>query len=427
MKNKILIMLCSLFVWTGCKNKQEVPVIIAMPAEGLTAVGPYLTQDNKGNTVLCWTEQGQDSLYRLKYAVYDAGANKFAKSVTVLPSAGCNTAAESMGKIAFKSDGTVMAIFAKRFTKEKNPFAGAIYYCSSIDLGKTWTKAQFLHSDTVHSYGRSFFDVVNLKDGELAAVWLDGRFGKAIKGSALMFSRTYKGKGFAQDSCIDKGTCECCRTDLIKDKEGNIHLAYRSIQFPSPLSGKQVRDMVYKTSADNGKNFSESKPISNDNWQIEGCPHSGPSLAINDGTASVIWFTAGGGAGLYYASLEKGAKGFGGRQLITASGRHPQMITLTSGKSLMVCEETKEVEYHEMKMDHSKGGMSMSHGPAAHAKIVLRSLVKGKIEQTIALTDGNEADNHAVLANVGHNNLVAWVREHAGVSRIYYAKLNMEN
>ncbi len=41
-----------------------------------------------------------------------------------------------------------MAIFGKRFEKEKNPYAGAIYYTLSNDGGKNWTDNQFLHSDT---------------------------------------------------------------------------------------------------------------------------------------------------------------------------------------------------------------------------------------------------------------------------------------
>ncbi|MGY4386137.1 hypothetical protein ACVWYN_003187 [Pedobacter sp. UYP24] len=435
MMNKLIFSIPCLLLWAGCKNKTEELVLKRMPMEGISAVGPYFTQDQKGNKVLCWTEQGKDSLYRLKYAIYNIAASNFGLPVTVGVSQGSNTSAESMGKIAFKSDGTVIAIFSKRFMKEKNPFAGAIYYSSSSDLGKTWSLARFLHSDTAHTYGRSFFDVVNLKDGEVAAVWLDGRFGKAIKGSALMFSRTTQGKGFDKDTCIDKGTCECCRTNIFKDDKGNIHLAYRSIQFPSLLSDKQVRVMVYKTSIDDGKTFGLSKPISNDNWQIDGCPHSGPSLTCSNNEVNVVWFTAGGGAGLYYSSLQPGAKDFGLRKLISATGRHPQMISLIGGKDLMVCEETVVNEHHEMKMGTTEMKMNpasasmnmMSHGPAANAKLILRLISNGNVEKKIYLTDGKEADNHAVLANDGKNTLVAWVREQSGVSKIFYANLNIEN
>ncbi|MNK03626.1 hypothetical protein D3C87_214760 [compost metagenome] len=405
----------------ACKTKPVIDEAKALNTAGIAAVGPYFTADHKGNPVLCWSEQdGKDSLYRLKYAVYDQQKNEFGEAVIVPSSVGCGVSAESMAKIAFKDDGTVVAIFAKRFPKEKNPYAGAIYYSMSENEGKSWSDAKFLHSDTSHTYGRSFFDVAKLKDGELAAVWLDGRYGKSIRGSALFFNRTEKGKGFVTDTCLDKGTCECCRTDLLSDKNGNLHLAYRSIIFPNALSGKQVRDMVYKLSKDNGQTFTPAKLISNDNWEIEGCPHSGPSLAVANHTLRAVWFTAGGSSGLYGTSAVD--SGFRRRNLITASGRHPQMVALTDGKTAMVCEEVEEMEHETMKMDHSKGGM-MKHGPAGMSKIILRILKDEIPEKTIALTDGMQADNHAVLTTVNNGLLVAWVREGAKGSAIYYAGL----
>lgn len=425
-----------LALMSSCARKESKPVVQLLNSGGIASVGPYLTQDNKGNAVLAWTEQdGKDSLYRLKYAVYDEQQNSFGTAVTVPGSAGCSISAESMGKVAFKADGTVMAVYAKRFLSEKNPYAGAIYYSFSADGGKNWSDQQFLHADTSHAYGRSFFDIAVLKDGELAAVWLDGRFGKKIKGSALYFNRTAKRKGFGLDSCLDKGTCECCRTDLLCDEKGNLHLAYRSIQFPSVLSGKQVRDMVYKSSVDNGRTFSESKPVSKDNWEIEGCPHSGPSLAVNGhGGANVIWFTAGGSAGLYYATAPDPGADFKSRALITATGRHPQLLSLSDGRTVMVCEEMPEmpsehVHGEGMKMDHGSGmkhgGGGMSHGPAGAAKIVLRLIAEGKAEKEIALSNGEYSDNHAVLRKHGEDVLVAWVREgHAG-SEICFSKVDL--
>jgi len=423
MKKIIYVMGIALFLFGACQNGQEeIPQLINKA--GTKAVGPYFSADNQGNPVLCWTEQNtEDSLYRLKYAVYDAHKSAFGPSVTVATSAGCSIAAESMGKVAFKSDGTVVAVFSKRFPNQPNPYAGAIYYSVSTDKGKNWSAATYLHSDTTHAYGRSFFDVAVLKDGELAAIWLDGRFGKHIKGSALFFARTEKSTGFGQDTCLEKGTCECCRTDILTDTAGNIHLAYRDIMFPSALSEKQVRDMVYKVSTDQGRTFSPAMPISKDNWEIEGCPHSGPSLTAVGNTLHALWFTAGGGAGLYYCATKVGSGKFSNRSLISAEGRHPQMVSLKDGRLAMVFEETTTSEtpnsQHEMKMEHSKGSMKMSHGPASSAKIVL-ALRDAKGEQQLsALSAGDFADNHAVLQEASGQLLVAWVREIHGGSNIY--------
>src|SRR5690606_35433425 len=110
-----------------------------------------------------------------------------------------------------------------------NKNAGAIYYCTSTDNGTHWSAPRFLHTDTSRSYGRSFFDVAKLADGEVGAIWLDGRLGNQEKGLALFFARTESGKGFGRDTCLDKNTCECCRTEIITDGMGRIHMAYRSI------------------------------------------------------------------------------------------------------------------------------------------------------------------------------------------------------
>lgn len=410
----------------ACTTKSDVPKVKKLDTGGIEAVAPYLTHDNKGNAVLCWTEKdGKDSLYRLKYALYNTETDRFDPAVTVPASAGCSNSAESMGKVAFKADGSVFAIFARRFPAERNPYAGAVYYSFSKDDGQHWSDAQFLHSDTAHTYGRSFFDIITLKDGEIAAIWLDGRYGKSIKGSALFFARTEKGKSFTADTCLDKGTCECCRTDIFSDGAGNIHLAYRNITFPSALSEKQVRDMAYKVSSDNGKTFSEAKTISEDNWQIEGCPHSGPSMTSTKSGTQVVWFTAGGGAGLYYASAAGTAGDFRKRHLITASGRHPQLVAMPGGEKLaMVCEEPLAAE-HANEMNHSHGKMKMGHMPAGSAKITLNVLKDGNTEKSISLTDGKAADNHAVLIPLKDKLLVAWVREEKSGSKLYYSRLNI--
>jgi len=418
---KISFLICAfVLILTACNNKPLVNEPKALATTGIGAVGPYFTVDHKGNAVLCWSEQdAKDSLYRLKYAVYDQQNDQFGRSFTVPGSAGCSVSAESMAKIAFKSDGTVMAVFAKRFPNEKSPYAGAIYYSMSED-GKDWSDPIFLHSDTSHAYGRSFFDVTRLKDGELAAVWLDGRFGKSIKGSALFFNRTEKDKGFVAEACLDKGTCECCRTDLMTDAQGNLHLAYRSIMLPTGLSDKQVRDMVYKQSTDNGRTFSKATTISNDNWEINGCPHSGPSLAVANHKLHAVWFTAGGSSGLYETSATD--SGFRPRHLITASGKHPQLVAMANGKTAMVCEEVADHGHEHMNMDHSKAGMTMNHSaPVGMSKIVLRISGNGQPENKIELTKGLAADNHAVLTPLNDGLLVAWIREGEKGATIHYA------
>src|SRR5690606_19707175 len=88
----------------ACSEKDQRFEQKALVIKGLSATGPYLTQDHKGRPAICWAEQDrQDSLYRLKYAIYDQLADSIGPTITVPGSVGCSTSAESMGKIAFKS------------------------------------------------------------------------------------------------------------------------------------------------------------------------------------------------------------------------------------------------------------------------------------------------------------------------------------
>lgn len=427
MKHSLLLyMLLGFLMLQSCKEKQHENVALPLNQAQQEASGAYFTQDHQGNAVLCWTEKDEtDSLHRLKYAIFDAAVDSFAAPVTVPGSVGMSAVAESAGKVAFKRDGTVMALFGKRFMQEKNPYAGAIYYTTSSDGGKNWTENQFLHSDTAHHYGRSFFDVKTLKDGELAAIWLDGRFGKTLKGSALYFARTERGDGFSGERCLEKGTCECCRTNLLQDGDGNIHIAYRSIMYPSTLTGKQVRDMAYIYSKDNGQSFSAPQTLSEDHWQIEGCPHSGPSLAVTGQTVNGVWYTAGGTPGVYFTKGGIGS-GFEKRTLLSATARHPQMLTLPDGRTAVVFEENEPAKAQkEEKMNHGHTAMGAHHQPAGLSKIVLTILKDGREEKRFTISEGQHIDHHAVLSLVKNDILVAWTRAEHGQSSIFYSRLRV--
>jgi hypothetical protein len=411
---------------TGCNGNDEKIIIKELNTNNVEASGPYFTQDHKGNQVLCWTEQdSKDSIYALKYAIYNHDSNSFGPAVTVPASKGMKPSSESMGKVGFKDDGTIFAIYAKPFKNEKNRFAGAICYTFSTDNGVNWAKQRFLHSDTSHHYGRSFFDLAKLKSGGLGVIWLDGRFGKSIKGSSLFYASTEKEASFTNERCLAKGTCECCRTDILTDENGNIHVAYRSILFPNALLGEQVRDMVYSVSKDNGRTFSEPQLISKDNWKIDGCPHSGPTLAINSGSVNAVWFTAGGTPGLYRTSSPDLSSSFNHRTLLSSNGRHPQSISFDSKTLAIVYEESAETK-HTANPGGSHNSMAGHQHNSPNARIVLTSLSNQNTIKTVSITDGKQPEHHAVLTRSKNELLLAWVRETKGRSRIVYSRIKSD-
>ncbi|PPL03520.1 sialidase family protein [Parapedobacter indicus] len=410
---------------------EESPKTLAI-TQGHSATAPYFTCDNEGNPVLCWTEKiDTDGTYQLAFAKYDTASGDFGTPITVTGSEGISTSPESMGKIAFKDDGTIVAVFAKPFLREKSPFAGAIYYSISSDQGVSWSPPDFLHSDTAHHYGRNFFDIARLNNGEIGAVWLDGR-DKSIEGSTLYFATTAPDSGFVSETALHRGTCECCRTDLLVDRDGSIHVAYRSLMYPSALFGEQARDMAYIHSEDNGRTFSPEATISADNWAIRACPHTGPTLASENGRIHTVWFTAGGTPGLYYTHNASGGNRFNERQLLTTTGSHPQSLALGTDTVLVAYEDrpmppathsTGHGGTHRDLHGHDHHENAPDIGMRSH--ILIHPIINGYPAAPIAISSNDAYNHHPVMTKVNEGGLIAWVCEENNSTAIVYKQVKL--
>lgn len=408
---------------TGTPQEQETS--IRLSADTIEASGAYLTTDNRQQPVLCWTEKhGNTGGYVMKFAVFESLQQKFGEPVTITSSLGARAHDESMNKIAYKEDGTIIAMFGVKHPTKENRFAGSILYSFSSDGGKTWTDPGYLHDDTAKTYGRSFFDMVTLPDGEVGAIWLDGRFGDKSTGSAIFFDKTVKGGGFGEDRQVGESTCECCRTDIYLDLAGNIHIAYRDILFPPALMGKQVRDMVHSISYDGGESFSEAKRISEDNWAIEGCPHTGPSLASNQDGLHAVWFTAGGDKGVYYTSSFDDGKTFSAREMISKTARHPQMITLPTGALVMVWDEFQS---HAGEHQHMLSHGSMQHVEKTSGSRIVMQIREpdGNIKTIDIASDTIEASHPVITALKNNKLIIAWTQKDEQNAGIYYKTVDL--
>ncbi|MEM6286031.1 MAG: sialidase family protein [Bacteroidota bacterium] len=93
------------------------------------------------------------------------------------------------------------------------------------------------------------------------------------------------GRSFGPSVVLDTTACECCPTAVAVAPDGAVVAAWRSI-FPG-----SERDIATARSTDGGQTFTERARVHRDAWAIEGCPHNGPSLAVEDGRTTVTWFT----------------------------------------------------------------------------------------------------------------------------------------
>lgn len=297
---------------------------------------PYITTNAEGKPVICWIEEN-DNASLMYFAVSGQEGKKFSNPIAIPTSTGVYRNDENLAKIIFKKSGEIIAVFGRSNPNPNNKYSGLVFYTQSFDDGKSWSSARPLVTDTT-SYDQRYFDLTLLPDGEAAIIWLDSRLKNGKDGSTLFFAKTKGRNGFTEEKPLAQTICPCCRTKLFTDAEGNIHAAFRDIINDS------IRDMVHFVSKDGGNTFSEPERISADNWKINGCPHTGPTMAQNRNGLHFAWYTMGGGEGVFYCNSKDNGATFTNRESISANGsaRHPQITALANGNLVLVWDELDE-------------------------------------------------------------------------------------
>ncbi len=214
---------------------------------------------------------------------------------------------DSRPQIVFDPSGALLVTYA--LFRDKH-FNGAVCCTRSTDGGVTFTPPRPITSDRT---SQRFQQLAVSSDGRIFAAWLDKRHaaaaiaaGKAYPGAALAYAWSSDGgQSFGDTHIAFDNTCECCRLAVALKGPGQPVVLFRKI-FPGG-----IRDPAIVTF--HGPN----KPgllhrVSVDDWQIDACPHKGPSLAIAaDGSYHAVWFTQGKARqGLFYARSTDAGKHF---------------------------------------------------------------------------------------------------------------------
>jgi hypothetical protein len=141
--------------------------------------------------------------------------------------------------------------------------------------------------------------------------WLDGRDGR----SATYLARSADGgRTWARNVRVTPAggeSCPCCRTAVAAGRGDTVYAAWRDVA--RRADGSTVREVVVARSADGGRTWGAPVRAQRDGWVFPGCPHAGPSLAVDAaGAVHVAWWSGReGAAGAFYARSADGAASFG--------------------------------------------------------------------------------------------------------------------
>jgi hypothetical protein len=373
----------------GSQNTDHNPTPILLENNIKTSC-PFFTKDSKGIPVMSFGKENKEDETILCYSVFDSNKNKFQQPIIIESSKGVELHGENAPKIIFKPNNEIIAVWGIDNATEKKKYGGLVKYSQSFDNGETWTKAKSL-VESPASIDQRYFDIDLLPNGEVAIIWLDSRTKTEAQGSTLYYAVTKGTTGFQDEKPIAETTCQCCRTDLFISKNGTINAAFRDI------INDEIRDMVLTNSTDNGKTFSEPKRISPDNWKINGCPHTGPTMTENENGLHFSWYTSGGGSGVYYCNSNDSGKSFSNRNSVSneLSAKHPQITSLDNKDVFIVWDET------------------VTKNETMSVKIGLQHRDKnGKIITTEFISSKNATATFPIIEAINKNQLlVAWSQQ----------------
>ncbi|WIM04849.1 MAG: glycoside hydrolase [Candidatus Nitricoxidivorans perseverans] len=232
-----------------------------------------------------WLARVEDR--RLVVSRSEDGGASFVSPAAVTPTPEAVTAdAENRPKIAAAPDGAVHLTWTQNLGQK---MTGHIRYARSLDGGRTFSPPVILNDDRQVISHR--FDALAIDGrGGVAAVWLDARArdGKAPKGSPQTQVGIYAavsrdgGASFGLNRKVADHSCQCCRTGLTWTREGPV-------AFWRHVFGKNIRDFAIA-----GLNGGPVLRVTDDEWEIDGCPHHGGNIAADGrGNLHIVWFTNG--------------------------------------------------------------------------------------------------------------------------------------
>jgi hypothetical protein len=258
---------------------------------GIDSREPELSATTDGRIILSWVEKITDKRYALRFAVRDA--EKWSSAGTVAEGENWFVNWADFPSVVALADGSLAAHWLVK--SGTGTYAYDVNIARSKDGGKTWGKPIVPHTDKTQTE-HGFVSLLPLADGRVGAVWVDGRNLQDVKEShdedkplaasmTLRYAAIDADGGLSDEVQLDERVCECCQTSAALTSEGAIAV-YRD------RSDKEVRD-IYSVSRQQG-NWTSPRAVHADNWEINGCPVNGPSVAADGRSVAIGWYTEAG-------------------------------------------------------------------------------------------------------------------------------------
>jgi hypothetical protein len=296
-------------------------------------------------------------------------------------------------KVVVDRDGNVIVAYA---VFKDDRYNGRVMVSRSSDGGATFGRP---HAITDDDTSQRFETLVLDPEGHLFAAWIDKRnaaaakkAGKPYAGAALAYSRSSDGgQNFTAAHIALDNVCECCRLGVA------FAAAHKPVILFRNIFDRNTRDHALLVFADADTPGTPHR-VSIDDWQIDACPHHGPSLAVAEpGIIHAAWFAAGKvRQGLFYGrSLDRGAHFTAPMPVGDPARRPARPYLLASGHTVRLV--WKEFDGEVTVVKHM---VSVDDGASWSAPVELASTA--------------DASDHPLLASAGGRSFLSWMTRAEG-------------
>jgi len=290
-----IFIICFLMACGPSPNTNE-EVSASLEVKGQTIGNPtangsgMINITNASNTLyFSWIEKIEDFGHGLKFATY--ANNRWYETNEIARGENWFANWADFPSLAVFDDGRIAAHWLQKSGD------GTFHYDVAMKFydpkTESWSETELLNTDGLKAE-HGFVSLLPLDNGNLMAVWLDGRktatansdmenhdhghSGEMTLRAALFdadFNRTEEWE-------LDGRICDCCQTSATQSGD-KVIVVYRD------RSDDEVRDIAIVTF--DGENWEDPVKLNEDNWNIAGCPVNGPSISSFGNNVLAAWFT----------------------------------------------------------------------------------------------------------------------------------------
>jgi hypothetical protein len=403
----LLITALALLGLAGCqhlaatRHKPAPPQPVQISTPGTDSAEPATASASDGTFYVAWVN------HELKQADvmlthFSADGETLTLPVRVNRQAGAATAWRGdQPSVAIAPDGKVYVLWTAR-VEAGEKHGTDIYLSTSTDGGQSFATEVKVNDDKVpNAHGMHSLAVA--KDGRIYAGWLDERNVHAPQPSTkaeghhmesnrdvyLAYS-TDGGRTFSANRKVASDACPCCKTALTVASDGTLYAGWRQV-----LPGS-FRHIAVASSTDGGTKFSTPVIVSDDRWVLQGCPVSGPSLAVDSasGNLKVVWYAAAEGSapGVYFAESKDKGHSFSPRQLLAQEPvQGTPSLTTGANSSIALWQTSGKAETKMLPLGSQGAALSVALNaelPAAtfsRDKLFVAYIAKDKEKRSIWL------------------------------------------